>query len=390
MGEQDGQKAAGADMTATSGTRLMSIDAFRGFDMMMIMGFNAMMIALGKWMYGGDGGWLANQFRHPEWFGLSFYDTIFPTFLFIAGLSFPFSHAKDVARGATSLQMHGKIFRRAALLVMLGWVVNGVFKVGFAELRYGSVLAKIGLGWMFAALAYIHFGRMARIALCAALIIGYAVLPGTVVAPDYPNASSLSIEGNFIGWLDRMTMPGTLWQGTVINGQQVKNLCEPSGLYANFFASATAMLGCFAGEIVRSARSGARKTVHLLMLAAGLLLAGAVMTVWMPISKKLWSPSFILCVGAYSTALFALFYWLVDVLKWRWWTPFFTVIGMNAITIYLLQRIVDYKKISHFFLGGVAAHLPPAAGELLLATGYFAACWLTLYFLYRKRTFLKV
>jgi predicted acyltransferase len=161
-------------------------------------------------------------------------------------------------------------------------------------------------------------------------------------------------------------------------------------LYANFFASATAMLGCFAGEIVRSARSGARKAIHLLLLAAGLLLAGAVMAVWMPISKKLWSPSFILCVGAYSTALFALFYWLVDVLKWRWWTPFFTVIGMNAITIYLLQRIVDYKKISHFFLGGVAAHLSPPAGELLLATGYFAACWLTLYFLYRKRTFLKV
>ena len=358
--------------------------------MMMIMGFNAMMIALGKCLYGGDGGWLASQFRHPEWFGLSFYDTIFPTFLFIAGLSFPFSHAKDVARGATRLQMHCKIFRRAAILVVLGWVVNGVFKVGFAELRYGSVLAKIGIGWMLAALAYIHFGRTARIAICAALIVGYAVLLGTVVAPDYPGASPLSIEGNFIGWLDRMTMPGTLWQGAVIDGRQVKSLCEPSGLYANFFASATAMLGCFAGEIVRAPRSGGRKALHLLLMAAGLLLSGGVMAVWMPISKKLWSPSFILCVGAYSTAMFALLYWVVDVLQCRWWTPFFTVIGMNAITIYMLQRIVDYKRISQFFLGGVAARLSPAAGDLLLATGYFAACWLTLYFLYRKRTFLKV
>ena len=390
MKEREAQESSVANTTATSGARLVSIDVFRGFDMMMIMGFNAMMIALGKWMYGGDGGWLAGQFRHPEWFGLSFYDTIFPTFLFIAGLSFPFSHAKDVSKGVTNLQMHCKIFRRAALLVMLGWVVNGVFKVGFSELRYGSVLAKIGLGWMFAALVYIHFRRTVRIVICAALILLYAVLLGTVVAPDYPNASSLSIEGNFIGWLDRMTMPGTLWQGAMIDGHQVKNLCEPSGLYANFFASATAMLGCFAGEIVRTPRSGGRKTVHLLMLSIGLLVTGVVMTLWMPISKKLWTPSFILCVGAYSTALFAFFYWLVDVLHWRWWTPFFTVIGMNAITIYLLQRIVDYKKISHFFLGGVAAHLSPAAGDLLLAIGYFVACWLTLYFLYRKRTFLKV
>ena len=88
--------------------------------------------------------------------------------------------------------------------------------------------------------------------------------------------------------------------------------------------------------------------------------------------------------------MFALFYWVVDVMGWRRWTPFFTVIGMNSITIYMLQRFVDYKRISRFFLGGVAEWLSPAAGDFLLAAGYFAACWLTLAFLYRKKTFLKV
>ena len=371
--------------------RLMSLDAFRGFDMMMIIGFDSMMCALGCWLYGESGGWLVEQFSHPEWFGLSIYDTIFPTFLFIAGISFPYSYAKQLEKGMSQLQIHLKIFKRAAILVMFGWVVNGVFSTGFGDLRYGSVLSKIGLGWMFAAIYYVHFRRFTRILICAGLIVGYAILLCTIVAPDYPNASSLSIEGNFIGWLDRTTMPGKLWQGAEIGGKYVKSLCEPSGLYANFFAAATAMLGMFAGEIVRSPRfAGGRKALHLVAMSVGLLVSGLAMMHFVPLSKKLWSPSFTLCVGAYSTAMFAIFYWLVDVLGWRKWTFFFTVIGMNSITIYMLKCFVDYGKISKFFLGGVAAHCSPHAGEFILACGYLAACWLTLYFLYRKKTFLKV
>lgn len=340
--------------------RLMSLDAFRGFDMMMIIGFDSMMCALGCWLYGESGGWLVEQFSHPEWFGLSFYDTIFPTFLFIAGISFPYSYAKQLEKGMSQLQIHLKIFKRAAILVMFGWVVNGVFSTGFGDLRYGSVLSKIGLGWMFAAIYYVHFRRFTRILICAGLIVGYAILLCTIVAPDYPNASSLSIEGNFIGWLDRTTMPGKLWQGAEIGGKYVKSLCEPSGLYANFFAAATAMLGMFAGEIVRSPRfAGGRKALHLVAMSVGLLVSGLAMMHFVPLSKKLWSPSFTLCVGAYSTAMFALFYWLVDVLGWRKWTFFFTVIGMNSITIYMLKCFVDYGKISKFFLGGVAAHCSP-------------------------------
>ena len=371
--------------------RLVSIDAFRGFDMMIIMGFAMVFRALGKCIYGGTGGWMAEQMSHPDWFGLTFYDMVFPTFLFIAGLSFPFSYAKQRENGMSDLAVHMKIFRRAIVLIVLGWVCNGVFTIGFRSLRYGSVLGKIGISWMIAALCYVHFRRVTRIVMCAALLVVYAVLLNVIVAPDYPGSSSFSVEGNFIGWLDRMTMPGVLYQGTHIDGNWVGSLCEPSGLYANLFASATAMLGVFAGEIVRSSRfTGGRKTLFLLLFAAGLLSAGLVMTRFVPLSKKLWSPSFALCVAGYSVAVFAAFYWLVDVMQWRRWSFFFVVIGMNSITIYVLQWFVDFKRISRFFLGGLASLLPPAGGELLLACGYMAACWLLLFFLYRKKVFLKV
>lgn len=371
--------------------RLVSLDAFRGFDMMIIIGFDRIFSALGRCIYGGNGGWMAEQMSHPYWFGLSFYDTVFPTFLFIAGISFPFSYARQKEKGTSSLQIHLSILKRAAILVVLGWVYNRLFTVGFADLRYGSVLGKIGIGWMIAALCYVHFRLFTRIVICASLVVVYAVLLNVLKAPDYPEALPFSIQGNFVGWVDRMIMPGKLYQSAFIGGEKVANLCEPSGILGNFFSSATAMLGVFAGEIVRAERfSGGRKTLHLLVFAAGLVFAGLIACNFVPISKKLWTPSFLLCVGGYSAAVFAAFYWFADVKGWKKWTFFFVVIGMNSITIYLLQRFVDFMGTVKFFLGGVASLLSPAQASLLFACGYLALSWLLLLFLYKKKIFLKV
>ena len=370
-----------ASVDAATSRRLLSIDVFRGFDMMMIVGIDAIMKALDAWISGSPG-WLTAQFSHPEWFGLSFYDTIFPTFIFIAGLSFPFSYARQVERGDGRGAIVMRIIRRTLALVALGMVYNGILRFEFADFRYASVLGKVGMAWGIAAVLYVFLGRRARIAVCAGILALYAVLLLTFVAPDYPGASPLSLEGNFVGWLDRMIQPGHLYQS---------NLCEPSGMVCNIFAVPTAMLGMFAGEIVRSqASSGARKTVHLLLLGAGLLAAGLAITLFIPLCKRLWTPSFTLCVGAYSASMFAAIYWVVDVMGWRRWTTFFTVIGMNSITIYLMHRFVDFKGISRFFLGGVAGHLSAEGGRVVLAVGAFLAGWLVLYFLYRKKSFFKV
>ena len=361
--------------------RLLSLDVFRGFDMMMIAGFNALMVALDCWLSGSPG-WLTAQFRHPEWFGLSFYDTIFPTFIFIAGISFPFSYAKQVGRGDGRGAVCLRIFRRALALVALGLVYNGILKLDFSKFRYASVLGRIGVTWAVAAWLYVFLGRRARVAVCAGILVVYSVLLLTFVAPDYPGASSLSVEGNFVGWIDRIIQPGQLYQD---------NLCEPSGLVGSVVSVPTAMLGMFAGEIVRSqAFSGVRKVAWLLLLGAGILVAGLALTMFVPLSKKLWTPSFTLCVAAYSCLMFAVFYWIVDVAKYRRWTTFFTVIGMNSITIYMLRRFVDFSAISKFFLGGVAGRLSESGGRVVLAAGSFLAGWLVLYFLYRKKTFLKV
>ena len=362
-----------------SDERLLSIDALRGFDMMMIMGVDRIAAALSA-LLGWE--WLARQFSHPEWFGLSFYDTIFPLFLFLAGLSFPFSYARQVEKGTSSRTIHLRILRRLVILFVFGLLVNRVQDFDFETMRFGSVLCKIGMGWALAALCYVHFGRKTRIGVCAALIVVYGILQ-FVVAPDAPPGTDpMSLRGCFVGWLDRLWMPGRLYQS---------NLMEPSGFNVNLFSTATALLGVFAGEIVRDAGvSGERKTVRLLAVAAGLLAAGLALLPVMPVCKRLWNPSFTLLVGAYSYAIFALFYYLVDVRRWRKWTFFLVVIGMNSITIYMLQRLVNFDHTARYLLNGVLKLMPEGVALLVLAISVFALKWAVLRFLYEKKTFLKV
>ena len=114
--------------------RLESLDALRGFDMIWIIGLEQAMRGFCVLFPGGQDWWFKRQFHHVPWDGLAFYDTIFPLFIFIAGVSFPFSYAKQTERGLTPLKVHLNIFRRCALLVLLGMVYNGVLAFARNEL----------------------------------------------------------------------------------------------------------------------------------------------------------------------------------------------------------------------------------------------------------------
>ena len=153
------------------------------------------------------------------------------------------------------------------------------------------------------------------------------------------------------------------------------------------------MLGMFTGEFVRiddSKVSGARKSLWMAVASLVMLGLGLLWSLDFPINKALWSSSFVLVVGAYSLAMFALFYYIIDVRGWTGWTKFFEVIGLNSITIYMAQRIIPFSSINKFFLGGLSHLCPEPWGKLILAIGYFTLCWLFLWFLYKKKVFLKV
>ena len=364
--------------------RLLSLDALRGFDMLFIMGFAGLVTALCKLCPGEFSDWMTAQMGHADWNGFFHHDTIFPLFLFIAGISFPFSLAKQREKGMSERSIYLKVIRRGLTLVALGFVYSGLFKLDFATLRLPSVLGRIGLAWMFAALLFVNFNVRTRAVIAAAILLGYGLLLQFVAAPDAGGAGPLTLEGNIVGYVDRIVMPSHLLGGRGF---------DPEGLLSTLPAIVTAMLGMFTGEFVRRSEertSGSRKTLWMAAGAVALLALALCLDPLQPINKKLWTPAFVFAAGAYSLGMFALFYYIIDVCQWRRWTYFFKVIGVNSITIYMVQRIVRVSYTSEFFFGGLASKLSPEAAAVVLSAGSVAVCWLRLWCLDRTQIYLKI
>lgn len=372
--------------------RLESIDALRGFDMLFIMGLSGVIeqicVALG---FGKDC-WLALQMHHPKWIGLTQHDTIFPLFIFIAGLSFPFSMSKQLEHGRTKAQIAWRSLRRMVALILLGMVYEGFFKG--AEFRYGMVLARIGISWACASWLFLAFGAKVRAMIAGGILLGYWALNVLVPAPGHTLAEVFAPTGNISAWVD-WTVLRPICR---IHPGSPEYPFDNQGLLATFPSVVTAMLGMFTGEFVRWARgkmSGGRQTALLFAAAAAFTAAGCLMAFgcgrWsFPIIKPIWSSSFALILGGYSIAMFALFYWLID-LKGCWKrTLFLRVVGLNAITIYVAQPLFSLKHTRTMLLGRFAGLFPEQFSGLFLEIGYLALCWLLLLFLHKRKIYLKV
>ena len=361
--------------------RLDSIDALRGFDMFFITGGAALLLAVNRVAPCGFTDALAAQMSHTAWDGFTFYDMIFPLFLFIAGISYPFSISSSRSKGFSQSKINLKTFRRVISLIALGWVFNGIFKLDFDHFRLYSVLGRIGIAWGCAALIYSYCDAQSRGWISFGILLGYALLTALVAAPDSAGAAALSKDGNIVGYIDRTLLPGRLLDGNF----------DPLGLVSTLPAIVTALFGMFAGDVVRRDEfSGQKKSLILCIAGIAGISLGLLLGLIVPINKPLWSSSYVLFAGGISAMLFALFYWIIDVLGYRKWAFYFKVIGLNSITIYMLQKIVDLKKVTRFFFGGLAGLVPDVWGGFILAVGYLSVCFVILYFLYRKKIFLKV
>jgi len=328
--------------------------------------------------------WWSGQLEHVPWHGFQFMDLIFPLFLFIAGVSFPFSVARRFQGQTQRSALYRHIFRRGLLLVLFGIIYNNAIRFNPEELRYASVLGRIGLAWMFGALIFINFRQTGRIIWFFAILVGYWLLLLLVTAPDSGVDDPFSQPGNLAGYIDRMILPG-------------KFCCygfgDNEGLLSTLPAICTALLGMFTGQFIQSdflRDQPMRKVRYMLIAALLLIVTGKAWSYVFPLNKYLWSSSFVCFVGGLSLLLFTLFYLVVDLWQWKKWTRFFVVIGMNSITIYLAEKMIDFSHTAQFLFGGVIELFPASFGNLLSAMATFATAWLFLYLLYRKKIFLKV
>lgn len=369
--------------------RLTSLDALRGFDMFWIIGGERIVNEAAKltswtWLV-----WLSGQLHHPDWHGFKLYDLIFPLFLFLAGVSMPFSFEKRLARGDTKGQLYRHAIVRGLMLVLLGMIYNGLLEFDWPDTRLPSVLGRIGLAWMFAAFIVLNTNPRGQFIAAVALLVGYWAALKFIPVPGI-GAGDLSPGNTLTDWIDRSLIPGHLYVGNR----------DPEGIFATIPAIATCLAGVLTGHLLKSARYGGLVKTAIMIVVGAICIGLAWLwngdvenTTWwsFPVNKNLWSSSFVLNCAGLSLLFLAVFYIVIDVWRLRAWSILFTVIGANSIFIYMTGDggIIDYAHTTHFFFDGIL-RFTGGYQKLLFAVAFVFVEWIVLYVMYRNKIFLRV
>lgn len=374
-----------------TGGRLLSLDTLRGFDMLWIAGGSAIITTLADTT---GAGWLKSlslQMDHVPWIGFHFFDLIFPLFMFISGVAIPLSVKSALSKNLTRGSIVTKALKRMIILIILGFLYNGDFRDGFSNARYVSVLGQIGVAYFFASVIYLFSGSLrATIIWLASLLACVSILQLFVPVPG-AGAGVLTPEGHINGYIDRMILPGRLaygHDGMVPFGEH--GFYDALGLLSIVSAIGITLMGIIAGKILQDQKiSEYRKTLLFSVTGVALILSALLISPVYPVIKACWTTTYNLLAGGISFLLMALFYLVVDVWKSRKWTLFFRVIGMNSIFIYLFVRVIPVEKVTTFFTGWITI---PAGiyGGILTSIFCVLVEWLLLYYMYKKKIFIKV
>jgi len=369
-------------------TRLYSLDALRGFDMFWIIGGEELFHSMAHITNSPFWNALSLQFTHPDWNGFHVYDLIFPLFLFMAGVSTPFSVGRELEKGKSREQLLWRVIKRTFILILLGLFVNNGLKIQpIADIRFPSVLGRIGIAYMFANIIYLYAKEWAQVFWFCFFIVGYYLLLKFTAAPGF-HPGDLSPQGNFASYVDRTILPGKLY---VPYPNTNINMHDPEGLFSTIPAISTGILGIMAGTLLKNKiLTPGTKALRLAIAGIIFLMIAQIWNLDFPINKNLWSSSFVMEVGGLSLLLMSLFYYVIDVLGYKKWAFFFKVIGMNSILIYISSHFIKWPYANETLFGWAAQLVGNPYNLLVGAITFVLVKWLFLYFLYRKKTFLRV
>jgi predicted acyltransferase len=322
---------------------------------------------------------LQYHFEHVDWVGFAAWDLIMPLFLFITGVSMPFSFSKRREAGDAKWPIYRHVLRRVAILWILGMMCQGnLFHFDLSKLQlYSNTLQSIAAGYLVGSIALLEFRLRGRIILTAALLLAYWGIVMLVPFGGSP-AGTLEPHNNLPLFIDRAVLGPFMGAKTTY-----------TWVFSSLTFAATTLLGVLGGELLRSKLEPWRKVGYLFAAGAGLVALGLAGGMVFPIIKHIWTSSMCVYAAGWSFLLLALFYMVIDVLGFKKWAFFFVVIGMNAIAVYMAVELFDFRHIGDIFVGHVAERTA-LFGELLRSVAAMTVVWLILYWMYVKKTFIKV
>lgn len=370
-----------------SASRLQSLDVFRG----MTIAFMLLVNNPGSW---DD---IYPPLEHAAWNGCTPTDLVYPSFLFMIGVSTVFSLSRARQNAVTPDKLLLKIIRRGLILFLIGLFLSLFPHFEFKTVRIMGVLQRIALVYTASSLLFVYLSRKQLLYTAGILLAGYYIL--MVVAPLLLTGSYSLAPGESVSALiDRAIL-------TNIHMWKPAKTWDPEGLTGTFPAIVSAIIGIMAGMVLYTKEiSGERKVIRLFTTAFFLIVAGMLVSLFFPINKSLWTSSFVLYAGGIAMAILTMFYYFIDIRGYtKGWTVL-KVFGMNAIAAFAFAGLVP--RIVTLFPVSQSKGLPVTLTQVLYeslhtfmaaknASLAFAVVNVAFYFcllgiLYRRKIFIRI
>lgn len=364
--------------------RILSLDVFRGLTMMLMILVN-----------GQGTRFIYPILEHAEWNGCTLADLVFPSFLFIVGVTIVISlkhhlHDNKQPRG----NLYHNIFKRSILLFLIGLFLNAFpYHFDMDTLRIYGILQRIALCYLVCALIYLHTKIGTQILIFISILLGYWYFLMEIPLPD-GNTHQLNMNHNWVSYIDQLMLsPAHLY----------KNF-EPEGLLSTLPAIATTLTGLITGGLLISAASQAKKCYLMIIVGILFLLLGWLWNWSFPINKNLWTSSFVLWTSGISLLVFVLCFYVIDISNYTKWTLPFKIMGMNALFIFIVHVLLlkIQSMVLVFLKDGTSDNLrvaiskylfagfSPETAGLLYAIVFLLLNFAIAAFLYQRKIFIKL
>jgi len=355
--------------------RLVSLDVFRGATM-------ALMVLVNN---PGDGAHTYGPLQHADWNGWTLTDTVFPSFLWIVGVAITLSLGTRMEAGVARRHLFTQVLRRAAILYVLGLAVYA-YPFDLSTQRLLGVLQRIAICYLIASVIYMTTGLRGQLIWIVSLLAGYWIVMKLVPVPGY-GAGDLAVDHNLANYIDRIVLGRHNYAGT--------KTWDPEGIVSTIPAIATTLFGIMAGHILRMRRELSERTTWLFVIGNILIALGLIADILLPINKKLWTSSFSVFMAGLDFVVFAICLWLVDGCGLKRAVKPLVIVGMNAITVYMISELLDEalsalhwrQPLYHAVFTPLAS---PFNASLLYAMAYTLLMWLIAYGMYRRGWFWRV
>ncbi len=372
----------------TGQSRLVSLDVFRGLTI------------AGMVLVNNPGTWSAiyPPLKHAEWHGITPTDYIFPFFLFIVGVAIPLALGRRVEQGGMTKDVYLKIFRRTALIFLLGLFLAAFPYFDFSTLRIPGVLQRIAICYLITSLIFIRTDWKQQTLIGIGLLILYWALM-TLIA--VPNCDATTIDDkacNLAAYFDRTIFgENHIWRSAKV--------FDPEGILSTIPAVVTTISGVLTGTWLKSKRDNLEKVAGMFFFGIVLTVTGWIWHAFFPINKSLWTSSYVVYTSGLALLFLGFCFYLIDIKNYKKWTKPFVIFGVNALALFvfsgLLSKILGIIKITDttgkqtslqgwIFQNGFLSIAEPINASLLFALTYILFWLLLMWLLYRKRIYIKV